>query len=290
MTSSSDVGARLQSGTKTISQVLRLSTEHLAAKGSTTPRLDAERLLAKSLGLERIELYMALDRPLTPLELDAARALVARRARREPLQYVLGEWGFRRLTLTVDQRALIPRPETEVLVERALALLRGIDRPRVLDVGTGSGAIALAIADEHPGAILTGLDSSADALALAAENAARTGFAVELARHDLFEGLPAGPWDLIVSNPPYVDAADLPTLQPEVRDWEPHGALSAEGAVEAVARGAVDVLAPAGHLALEVGAGQAAATAELLRQIGLVGVRVTPDLRGIDRVVVGVQP
>jgi len=272
-----------------LGEVLRLSTEHLAAKGSETPRLDAERLLAKTLGLERIELYMALDRPLTPPELEAARALVARRARREPLQYVLGEWGFRRLTLTVDQRALIPRPETEVLVERALALLVGVDRPRVLDVGTGSGAIALAIADEHPGAIVTGLDSSADALALAAENAARTGFAVELARHDLFEGLPAGPWDLIVSNPPYVDAADLPTLQPEVRDWEPHGALSAAGAVEAVACGAVDVLAPGGGLALEVGAGQTGTTASLLQQLGLVEVRVTPDLRGLDRVVEGVR-
>ena len=161
-------------------EVLRLSTEHLAAKGSETPRLDAERLLAKATGLERIELYMALDRPLTAAELDAARELVARRARREPLQYVLGEWGFRRLTLTVDRRALIPRPETEILVERALALLAGLDRPRVLDVGTGSGAIALAIADEHPGAVVTGLDSSADALALAAENVARTGLAVEL--------------------------------------------------------------------------------------------------------------
>ncbi len=106
--------------------MLRLSTEHLAAKGSETPRLDAERLLAKATGLERIELYMSFDRPLTASELDAARALVARRARREPLQYVLGEWGFRRLTLTVDRRALIPRPETEVLVERALALLAGL--------------------------------------------------------------------------------------------------------------------------------------------------------------------
>ncbi len=286
------VGARLQPGFNTVSigDVLRLSTEHLAAKGSETPRLDAERLLAKAIGLERIELYMALDRPVTPSELDAARVLVARRARREPLQYVLGEWGFRRLTLTVDRRALIPRPETEVLVERALALLAGLDRPRVLDVGTGSGAIALAIADEHPGAVITGLDCSADALALAAENIARTGLAVDLRRHDLFQGLPDGPWDLIVSNPPYVDAADLPTLQPEVRDWEPHGALSAKGAVEAVARGAVDVLAPAGHLALEIGAGQAAATTEFLRQIGLVEVRVTQDLRGLDRVVEGVQP
>jgi len=273
-----------------LGEVLRLSTEHLAAKGSETPRLDAERLLAKAVGLERIELYMALDRPLTPLELDAARVLVSRRARREPLQYVLGEWGFRRLTLTVDRRALIPRPETEVLVERALALLAGLDRPRVLDVGTGSGAIALAIADEHPGAVVTGLDCSVDALALAAENAARTGLAIELARHDLFRGLPDGPWDLIVSNPPYVDAADLPTLQPEVRDWEPHGALSAEGAVEAVVRGAVAVLALAGGLALEVGAGQTGATAALLQEFGLVEVRVTPDLRGIDRVVEGVRP
>jgi len=273
-----------------LGEVLRLSTEHLAAKGSETPRLDAERLLAKAIGLERIELYMALDRPLTPLELDAARVLVSRRARREPLQYVLGEWGFRRLTLTVDRRALIPRPETEVLVERALALLAGLDRPRVLDVGTGSGAIALAIADEHPGAVVTALDCSVDALALAAENAARTGLAIELARHDLFRGLPDGPWDLIVSNPPYVDAADLPTLQPEVRDWEPHGALSAEGAVEAVVRGAVAVLALTGGLALEVGAGQTGATAALLQELGLVEVRVTPDLRGLDRVVEGVRP
>ncbi len=283
------IGARLEPGTNTIGSVLRLSTEHLAAKGSETPRLDAERLLAKALDLERIELYMAIDRPLTPAELDAARALVSRRAKREPLQYVLGEWGFRRLTLAVDQRALIPRPETEVLVERALALLVGIDRPRVLDVGTGSGAIALAIADEHPGSVVTGLDSSKEALALAAENAARTGFVVDWVCSDLFQGLPSGPWDLVVSNPPYVDAADLPTLEPEVRDWEPHGALSAEGAVEAVARGAADVLGAGGGLALEVGAGQTESAAAYLQQVGFVDVRVTADLRGFDRVVEGLR-
>jgi release factor glutamine methyltransferase len=274
----------------TLSHVLRQATDHLAAKGIETPRLDAERLLAEALGLERIGLYMALDRPLTPPELDVARALVARRAKREPLQYVLGEWGFRRLTLTVDQRALIPRPETEVLVERALALIDRFDRPRVLDVGTGSGAIALAIADEHPGAVVTGLDCSTDALTLAAENVVRTGLAVGLAHHDLFTGLPEGPWDLIVSNPPYVDAAELPTMQPEVRDWEPRGALSAEGAVEAVVRGAAEVLAYPGALALEIGAGQAGATSALLHDLGFVGVRVTPDLRGLDRVVEGGRP
>ena len=243
MTQSGGVGVGARSGANTIAEVLRLSTKYLAARESETPRLDAERILAKATGLERIELYMSLDRPLTRAEVDVARALVARRARREPLQYVLGEWGFRHLTLTVDSRALIPRPVTEVLVERALALIADMERPRVLDVGTGSGAIALAIADEHPGAAVTGIDCSADALALARDNVTRTGLSVELRQHDLFAGLPSGPWDVIVSNPPYVAADDLPSLQPEVRDWEPHGALIATGAVEAVARGAVTQLA-----------------------------------------------
>jgi release factor glutamine methyltransferase len=285
--SGADDGVRTQPGTITVSDVLRRSTEYLAAKGSETPRLDAERLLSKATGLERIELYMHSDRPLTQAELAEARELVARRGRREPLQYVLGEWGFRRLTLTVDARALIPRPETEILVERCLALLEGVEAPAVLDVGTGSGAIALAIADEHPGAVVTAIDSSEDALALAAGNASRTGLRVRLLQHDLFSGLPAGPWDLVVSNPPYVDREDVPNLQPEVRDWEPRAALTADGAVEAVARAAAAALAPGGAVVLEVGEGQAEETARLLAELGLVDVRVTSDLAGIERVVEG---
>ena len=271
----------------TLGQVLRLSTEHLAAKGSDTPRLDAELLLAHALGVARIDLYLHLDRPLEPAELDAARALVARRAAREPLQYVLGEWGFRRLTLTVDRRALIPRPETEVVVERCLALLEGIEAPRVLDVGTGSGAIGLAIADEHPGAAVTGIDLSVEALALARENATRTGLPLELVRHDLFEGLPEGPWRLVVSNPPYVDPDEGSTLQPEVRDWEPPEALFGREAAAAVARGATAVLVRGGGLVLEVGDGQADETATLLRSLGYDDVRMTSDLAGRDRVVEG---
>src|SRR5204863_2803012 len=140
-------------------------------KGADSPRVDAELLLAHALGLSRVELYTQHDRPLSDDERAAVRALVRRRGCREPLAYVLGEWGFRRLTLRTDARALVPRPETEVLVERALASIAGVQRPRVVDVGTGSGAIALALAQERPGARVTATDSSSAALALARENA-----------------------------------------------------------------------------------------------------------------------
>jgi release factor glutamine methyltransferase len=271
----------------TIGDVLRASTEHLAAKDADNPRLDAERLLAHALGLQRVELYMHHDRPLTEAELDAARALLARRAGGEPLQYVLGEWGFRGLTLRVDGRALIPRPETETVVERCLALIAGREEPRVLDVGTGSGAIALAIADEHPGARVTALDVSDDALALAKENAERTGLAVELRRHDLFDGLPGEQWDLVVSNPPYVLEDELPTLRSDVVAWEPGVALVGRGHTDAVVRDAARALRRGGALVLEVHEGGAAAVASLLESHGFVDVRTTADLAGRDRVVEG---
>lgn len=270
----------------TVQEVLRRATEHLG-KTSETARLDAELLLAHVLGRERIELYTDFDRPLNADELDAYRALVARRARHEPVAYILGEWGFRRLTLAVDARALIPRPETEVVVERALAHLAGRDGPRVLDVGTGTGAIALAIADEHPGARVTAVDVSPAALELARENAARTGLEVELLEHDAAAGLPPGPWELVVSNPPYVDPDDLGTLMPDVREYEPHVALVGRGATEAIAAAALDLLVAGGALVLEVGDGQAAATAALLDRLGYADVRTTPDLAGRDRVVEG---
>jgi release factor glutamine methyltransferase len=271
----------------TIGEVIRRTTEHLESRGSETPRLDAELLLGKALGLERIELYMHLDRPLVEDELTRARELVSRRARREPLQYILGEWGFRRLTLRVDSRALIPRPETEMLVERALALIAGSDAPRVLDVGTGSGAIALALADEHPGADVTGIDVSQDALALAAENVELTGLAVTLAQGDLRTGLPPGPWDLVVSNPPYVHEIDRNALPPEVRDYEPELALYGEGVHAMLVAAAVRVLAPRGAIAVEVGDGQAAGVATLFEESGLHQVAVSNDLAGRERVVEG---
>jgi release factor glutamine methyltransferase len=270
----------------TVQEVLRRASEHLG-KTSETGRLDAELLLAHALGRQRIELYTDFDRPLSASELDAYRELVARRARHEPVAYILGEWGFRRLTLNVDSRALIPRPETEIVVDRALGRIEGIERPRVLDVGTGTGAIALAIADEFPGAEVTAIDVSADALALAAENAARTGLEVVLELHDVREGLSGGPYDLVVSNPPYVEPDELPGLMADVRDYEPHIALVGDRVPELVARGARGVLRPGGWLVLEVGDGQAPATSALLESLGYAEVTVTPDLAERDRVVEG---
>ena len=274
----------------TIGEVLRRSTDHLAARGSGRPRLEAERLLAHALGLERVELYMHLDRPLSVAELDDARALVRRRADGEPLQYVLGEWGFRRLTLRVDGRALIPRPETETLVERCLTLLEGDEAPRVLDVGAGSGAVALALADEHPGARVTAIDVSEDALSLARENAERTGIVVELLHHDLFAGLPGDGWDLVVSNPPYVRDDELASLASEVLDWEPALALFDRGHTEALVRAATQALRPGGALAIETHEDGASGVAALLDREGYVAVRTTKDLAGRDRVVEGRTP
>lgn len=268
----------------TLGEVLAATTEYLSRKGIDSPRLDAELILSRALGLSRLELYTSFDRPLMDAERDAARPLVERRGRREPLAYVLGDWGFRRLILRTDGRALVPRPETEVVVERALGAIAGFAEPRVVDVGTGSGAIALAIADEHGGAEVTATDVSADALELARENAERLELEVEFVEKDLLAGL-EGPFDLVVSNPPYVDAAELGSLQPEVRDWEPRLALVADGHTERLACEAREVLAPGGSIVLECHAEHAAEVCALLAGLGYAGATISRDLAGRERVV-----
>jgi release factor glutamine methyltransferase len=271
-----------------LGEVLAEGEQHLEERGIDTARLDAELLVAKVLGLTRLELYLDRDRELSEEELAACRTLLERRGRREPAAYVLGEWGFRRLTLEVDPRVLIPRPGTETVVEHCLDRLRDLAEPKVLDVGTGSGAIALAIADEHPGAHVTAIDASEDALAVAARNVGRTGLGdrVQLGHRDLAEPL-GGPYDLVVSNPPYVTDEELVGLQPEIREWEPLVALVDRGQTEAVARVARDVLRPEAWLVLEVGDGRGETTARLLRELGYREVRISPDLAGRDRVVEG---
>jgi release factor glutamine methyltransferase len=266
----------------TLAESLTAGVAYLADHGVGSPRVDAELLIARALGLERIELYTQHDRPLTDAERDAARELLVRRGRREPLAYVLGDWGFRRLTLKTDRRALVPRPETEVVVDRCLALLAGIAAPRVVDVGTGTGAIALALAQECPAARITATDASAAALELARENAAANGLDVELVETDLLDGL-AGPFDLVVSNPPYVGAEELESLEPEVRDWEPPRALLDEGQTRRLVERAAGVLD--GWLVLEVHEDRAGTVLAELEDAGYTRGRISRDLAGRPRVV-----
>ena len=260
----------------TVGEALRFAEQRLAEAGVDTPRVDAELLLAHVLGTSRTGVHERRDQDV-PDEFDA---LLERRRQREPLAYVLGEWGFRRLVLNTDARALVPRPETEIVVERCLALLRDEPEPRVLDLGTGSGAIALAIADERPDARVTAVDSAAEAVALARENAERLDLAIEVRQGDL-EAAAEG-WDLVVSNPPYVAADEWESLQPEIRDWEPRNALVGEGIHEEIAR-----LASTRLLVFEVGDGQADHVADALASLGYADITITADLAEEDRVVEG---
>jgi release factor glutamine methyltransferase len=276
---------------RTLGEVLRLSTTHLERHGSPTARLDAELLLGHALGLSRVELYTGFERPLTEDELAECRELIARRAKREPVAYILGRWGFRGLDLDVDRRVLVPRPETELLVDRCLALLDGVAGPAVLDVGTGSGAIALALASELPEARVAGCDVSGDALDVARANGERLGVEVEWVASDMLAGVEGRRFHLVVSNPPYVAAGEIEALEPEVRNWEPRGAtVAGETGLEAIERlvaQAPAALEPGGAIVLEVGAGQAGAVAALLDGAGLAGVGRDPDHAGIERIVWG---
>ncbi|HJU37024.1 MAG TPA: HemK/PrmC family methyltransferase [Gaiellaceae bacterium] len=259
-----------------VREALAEAERRLAAAGVETPRVDAEWLVAHLLGTTRSGLSARSD-----VDVDGLEPLLARREAREPLAYVLGEWGFRRLTLKTDARALVPRPETETLVERALAVAEGIERPRILDVGVGSGAIALALKDERPDAHVTGIDVSADALALARENAERLDLDLDLRHGDGAEAAAEG-WDLVVANPPYVESLDA--VPPELR-WEPAVALLGRGEHERLARAA-----RACFVVFEVGDGGADEVARMLERIGCRGVTVTADLTGRARVVEGRLP
>jgi len=270
----------------TAGQALEEAERRLAAVGVASPRVDAEWLVGKALGVARTALYAEPERELSAAQAAELEHLVARREAREPLAYLLGEWGFRHLTLKVDRRVLVPRPETEVVVDRCLELLRDVDRPAVLDVGTGSGAIALAIADEHPGARVTAIDVSPGALEVARENALMAGLEVTLVEHDVGDGL-EGEYDLVVSNPPYVGPEEIETLEPEVRDWEPRVATVGEEHTEAIAAAAAGVLVPGGRLVVEVADGRAAQVCAVLRRLGYEDVRSGRDLTGRDRIVEG---
>jgi release factor glutamine methyltransferase len=269
-----------------IAAVLRSATAELAAAGCETPRLDAELLLADSLGVARERLHSepegALDRAPAA---RFSRALARRGGGREPVAYILASRAFRGLELTVDRRALIPRPETEHLVESALGLPVG---SRVLDVGTGCGAVALALARERPDLEVHGSDLSRPALELAGENSRRLGLAVRWHHADLLEGARED-YSAVVANLPYIADRERDSLAPEILRHEPHDALFAGADGLSAIRGLAAQLAVRGDVrfvALEVGAGQAPAVSGLLRDGGFEHLRSERDLAGIERVVV----
>lgn len=267
-------------------EALDAATDALRAAGVDSPRLDAELLLAHAAGVDRARLIASPEERLDPVATRAFAEFVRRRLRREPLAYITGRKGFRRIELGVDRRVLIPRPETELLVELALEL----QPATVLDVGTGSGAIALAIADELPDAAVVATDIYPDALEAARENAVRLGLA---SRVRIAQGtLAAGGFELLVANLPYVTEREWRTLEPELRDWEPRGALTpGPTGLEAIdallGELSVSVGTSAKAVALEVGEGQAGTVADLVRRAGFTGIEVRKDLAGIERVVVG---
>ena len=263
------------------------ATDALRAAGIDTPRLDAELLLERATGERRERFAMEPEARLDPVAARAFAEFVRRRLRREPVAYILGVRAFRRIELAVDRRVLIPRPETEHLVEVALEL----EPLAVCDVGTGSGAIALAVADELPNARVTATDIYPDALEVARANAERLGLA-DRVRFEAGSLPREGSFDLILANLPYVSEREWLGLEPEVRDYEPRGALvpgpTGLEAIEALlGELAVGVGAGAKAVALEVGAGQAPVVAELVRRAGFERVEVRRDLAGIERVVVG---
>jgi release factor glutamine methyltransferase len=279
----------------TVLRLMRWSGEYLEGKGVERGRLDAEHLLAHALGVKRLQLYLQFDRPLDREELDRFRPLLKRRGEREPLQYIMGRAAFRHLELAVDRRVLIPRPETEVLVDEVLAWAAagGRESLTALDVGVGSGAIALSLLVEGPFPRVVATDASPEALAVAGENARTLELQdrLDLREGPLFTAVAAGEtFDVVVSNPPYVAEAEAVTLEPEVGVWEPPGALFAgpDGLVvlrSLVAEGGAHV-APGGLLALEVGAGQAGLVlAGIEAAGGYDDVRVRRDLTGRERVV-----
>jgi release factor glutamine methyltransferase len=276
---------------KSVQEIITATAGYFQKHGVESPRLNAEHLLAHVLGKKRIDLYMEFDRPVGEAELDPLRALMKRRAAGEPLQHLLGTVDFHGRIFVSDGRALIPRPETEHLVELILALPAKPES--ILDVGTGSGVIALTLAAELPEAKVDACDKSPEALALAAENAGKLelGPRVRFIQSDLFSAI-EGHYDLIVANLPYIPAGEIAGLSREVQR-DPVSALDGgtdgTAIIRTFAEQALGHLAPGGTVALEIGAGQSESLMEHLRSLGYKEVRATADYNGIARFLFATQ-
>jgi release factor glutamine methyltransferase len=286
----------LYSSLVTVLEVIKRSTEYLAQKGVESPRYNTEEMLAHLLKLPRLQLYLNFERVLTETELEALRGSVKRRALREPLQHILGSTSFCGLEIEVNRHALVPRPETELLAERAWRHLAGLS-PRsstALDFGTGTGCLAILLAAKVPEARVCAVDISGEALALAQRNAETHGVSarIKFSAGDGFLALPQGPpFDLIVSNPPYIPSAEIETLAPEVRNFDPRTAL--DGGPDGLdfyrrlAREAASWLKPGGRIMLEFGDGQAEALREIFSAEKWVVEAVEEDYSHRPRIFVG---
>ncbi|HCL31326.1 MAG TPA: peptide chain release factor N(5)-glutamine methyltransferase [Candidatus Latescibacteria bacterium] len=280
-------------------ELLREATQFLSSKGLESSRLEAEWMLSSALDIRRIDLYLQFEKVLTGTEVESFRSLVRQRLAGRPLQYITGDAGFRLLDLTVDERVLVPRPETEILVEEALTHLGEQPAGQILDVGCGSGAIAVSVARECEAARLVATDLSSAAIAVARVNAERHSVAerIRFFCGDLLAPLATDArFAVILSNPPYIASTDIPTLQPEIRDHEPHLALDGGADGLDVVRRLVPLAArhllPAGRLLIEVGAGQSDVVESLLEDSGFDAstIYTRADLTGIPRVVTGATP
>ena len=273
----------------TILKILNWTKGYLAEKGVENARLEAEWLLSAAMNLDRVGLYVNFEKPLLPSELTSFRGMVGRRAKREPLQYILGNQEFMGLEFRVTPAVLIPRHDTETLVQEAVT--HAGNAKRVLDIGAGSGCIAVALAKLLPSVEMSAVDSSDEALDIAKENAARNGVVVRFISGSLFEPFDGERFDLIVSNPPYIPTADLAVLQPEVRGYEPKGAL--DGGLDGlefyrfIIPAAPEYLTPGGWLMVEVGIGQADMVKEMFTAAGFSEIFTAKDPGGIERVVGG---
>ncbi len=282
----------------TVLEIIKRSTDFLVRKGVESPRLQTELLLAHLLGLPRMKLYLNFERVLTPSEVEKFRELIQRRGQREPLQYIVGSTSFCGLEIALNQHVLIPRPETELLAERGWQMLNGEHRaPLVLDFGTGSGCVAIVLAIKSPKTQVCALEICPAAIVVARQNADRHGVAerIQFFEGDSFAVLPRElAFDLIISNPPYIPTAEIETLQPEVRDYEPRRAL--DGGVDGLdyfrhlAAAAPRFLKPSGSLMVEFGDGQSEATREIFQHEKWIVDAIHEDYTRRPRILVAKRP
>lgn len=277
----------------TVLEIIQKSSEFLAKKGIDSPRLQSELIIAHVLGLQRLQLYLNFDKQVSEKDADTIREMVIKRGKHIPLQHILGYTEFCGVKIKTDNRALIPRPETEILVETGLELIKDIPSPRILDFGVGSGCISVVLALKRNDARIVGIDISKDAIELAIENASMNNVSdrIQFLVSDGFSALPKDlKFDLIISNPPYIPSAEISSLQPEVRDYDP--VISLDGGEDGLkfyrylAENAVSFLDVNGTMALEIGYGQADTVSQILQKANWEISNIIKDYNKIDRVIV----